>query len=401
MFQTLDDKGECVGIYRDGELYFDNIPEDLDKTWNYVSFLEGQDIEYASIYALGKSLDEVCPPELKLQWDNINKKLKSLVSSFVEAQVSLKDNCFYDLVPKRFLKEYCEVKNKICQRVFQTHERPKEYEFYKEFTEFISDVSSRNLQVDRTRLSQLLYLPQGKKLWEKVNNGNTSIKYNLFNSVTGRLTVTDRSFPILTLNSKFREVIKPQNDWFVALDLNAAEMRIALALADQEQIADDLHEQVRNEVFGGDVTRAQAKNISTQWLYDARNEEVLKYDHKLSNFYNKEKLFSDYWKGGFVHTPYSRKIEADAHKVISYLCQSTLIDMFHRQLIKVWRMLDGYGTFISFMVHDCVVFDLKESEKSLLPEIIRTISDTPYGTFPAKVEIGKDFYNMKKVNIKV
>ncbi len=85
MFQTLDDKGECVGIYKEGELYFNEIPKNLNKTWNYVSFLEGQDIEYASIYALGKSLDEVCPPELKLQWDNINKKLRSLVSSFVEA----------------------------------------------------------------------------------------------------------------------------------------------------------------------------------------------------------------------------------------------------------------------------------------------------------------------------
>lgn len=25
-FQTLDDKSECVGIYKDGKLHFDNFP---------------------------------------------------------------------------------------------------------------------------------------------------------------------------------------------------------------------------------------------------------------------------------------------------------------------------------------------------------------------------------------
>lgn len=401
MFQVLDDKGSCVGVYQNGDLHYKTIPQNLDKTWNYVDFLKGKDIQYASIYAQGNGLDDCCPSYFKSDWKTINKKLRAIINSFIVSKVNLKENCFFDLAPQRFLKEYCEGKNRICEYVFEQYNKPSEYTFYKEFTELVSDISHRELKIDKNLLSGKLYLPQGKKLWEKVNDNNTHIKYNIFSSITGRLTVTDKSFPILTLPAKLRDVIRPTNDWFVSFDLNAAEMRVALALAGENQPSGDLHDHVKNIIFEEEITRSQAKTISTQWLYDAKNTDTLKYNEKLSLFYNKQKLFSDYWDGSHVLTPFSRKIESDAHHVISYLCQSTLIDLFHRQLIKVFKFLEKKYSFIAFMVHDQVILDLKDEEKNILPEIIKILSDTQFGLFPVKVEIGKDFGNMKKVNIKV
>lgn len=402
MFQTLDEKGSCVGVYCNGELKFKNYKDIIfDKTWNYVPFLEGLDVQYGSIYSGGKSLEECCPDNLKPQWLQINKKLKSFITSFVEAKVELSENCFFDLTPERFLKEYCELKNRITEHVFETHPKPEEYEFFKDFNQLINRISHRNLGIDKDRIADRLWSLEGKKLWEKVNSGHTSIKFNLFGSVTGRLTMTDRSFPIQTLSKNLRDVIKPQNDWFVEIDLNAAEMRIALALAGQKQPEGDLHEQCAKEVFRGEVTRAEAKNIATKWLYNSSAADVKKYNLELSNYYNKEKLLSDYWKDGYIHTPYSRKIESDYHHAISYLNQSTLIDMWHRQILKVDKLLKNMESFIAFPVHDCVVIDLKDSEKKLLPDLIRQISDTSYGMFPVRVKIGSDYGNMKKVNIKV
>lgn len=401
MFQVLDDKGSCVGIYKDGELYFKNIPTDLDSTWNYVEFLKGQDIQYAQIYAEGKTLEECCPSQYILQYKAINSKLKAFLNSFKEAKVSLKENCFFDLTPARFLKESCELKNRISQHVFDNYKKPSEYTFYREFTELLSSISHRELKIDRDILKGRLYTPQGQKLFEKVNSGQTSLKFNMFSSVTGRLTVADKSFPILNLSSKLRDIIKPTNDWFVSFDLNAAEMRVALALAGENQPEGDLHDYIRKEVFDEGTSRTEAKTISTQWLYDSRNENTLKYDDKLNKVYNKKKLLGDYWRGGDVLTPYGRKISSDLHHVISYLCQSTLIDMFHRQILKVDKLLGGKQSFIAFPLHDQLVIDLHNTDKKMLPDIIKTLSDTPYGNFPVKVEIGADFGNMKKVNIKV
>jgi hypothetical protein len=53
------------------------------------------------------------------------------------------------------------------------------------------------------------------------------------------------------------------------------------------------------------------------------------------------------------------------------------------------------------LLHDSALIDLAEEDKSMLPDIIRAVSDTQWGTFPVNVKIGTDFGNMKKVKIKV
>ena len=55
-FQILDDKSECVGIYKEGNLVFTDLPEDLTHTWSYSGFLKGKNIEYAKIYCQGENI---------------------------------------------------------------------------------------------------------------------------------------------------------------------------------------------------------------------------------------------------------------------------------------------------------------------------------------------------------
>ena len=63
-FQTLDDKTECVGVYKNGLLHFDHIPEDLSRTWRYTGSVKKPDVEYAWLYTNGVSLKEAAPSEL-------------------------------------------------------------------------------------------------------------------------------------------------------------------------------------------------------------------------------------------------------------------------------------------------------------------------------------------------
>lgn len=400
-FQVLDTKNECVGFYKNGEVFYNTLIEELDKTWGYSSILRGKDIQYAQIYVAGKSLDECCPDSLKPDWERVNKKLKAFINSFIESKVSLKENCIFDLTPERYLKEYYDVKCKITDHVFATYEKPQEYEFYKRFNELLHDISCRQLELDKSWLSEKLWDIQAKKLWDKINRGQIAINYNMYSSITGRLTVDEDSFPFLNLNKNLRNVIVPKNNWLVEIDLNAAELRVAMALLNKQQVEGDLHDWSAKNIFNGELNRSEAKQTATSWLYNSQSKLAIKYDKELNAHYNKNALLQMYWVDGMVHTPYHRHIPCDEHHAISYLNQSTLIDLWHRQLIKADDLLISKKSYIMGLLHDSAIIDLADEDKHLLPQIIKTVSNTLWGTFPVNVKIGNNFGNMKKLKIKV
>ena len=126
-FQSIDDKSECIGIYTDGKLYFDNFPSQLQRTWRYTGSQEG-DVEYAWIYGAGLDLKSVCPEEHLEELTVTEKRLRAYLKTFKIAKVNLNDHCIFDLVPHDFLKRFCEVKNRITEHVFETYDKPANYQ---------------------------------------------------------------------------------------------------------------------------------------------------------------------------------------------------------------------------------------------------------------------------------
>ena len=78
-----------------------------------------------------------------------------------------------------------------------------------------------------------------KQFIRSLKDHSRSVSYNQFGTKTGRLSTQPKSFPILTMNSEFRSIVKPTNNKFVELDYNAAEARTLLALAGKEQPKED------------------------------------------------------------------------------------------------------------------------------------------------------------------
>ena len=94
LFQTMDDKSECVGIYQDGELYFskENFPTDLTKTWSYAPYLRDiEGIEYASLYLQGNEVESVIPEYMMDDWRDAIGKLDSHIRSLRIAKVDLNE----------------------------------------------------------------------------------------------------------------------------------------------------------------------------------------------------------------------------------------------------------------------------------------------------------------------
>ena len=393
IFQTLDDKGSCVGIYYNGDILLDSLPDDLSGTWRYTQFLKDRDIEYAKLYCAGKAPEVVCPEHLKEDFESITKKFRAYLRSFELGRISLNDHCFYDLVPQGFLLEYFELKNQITEHILNTYEKPENYDFLLDLTKVVTDISHRKLNIDLNFGRHTIISKKGKQAFSRYKKYQPYCKYGIFGTKTGRLINVPGSFPILTMDKDFRKIVKPTNDWFVELDYNGAELRTFLALSDKEQPKNDIHAWNAKYIFKN-CSRDEAKSRIFAWLYNPQSHHM-----DAEKVYNRIMVKQRYWDGEHVTTPYNRTIAATEHYALSYVIQSTLSDTLLRQMIKVHKMLENYKSHIAFCVHDSIVLDMADDEKHLIPEIKEVFAENDLATFEVNVKGGKNFGALHKLRL--
>ena len=387
LFQTLDDKEECVAIYADGKI-IQELPGDLTRTWGYSAFLQDEPIEYAKIYCGGKTLDEVCPDHIKEDWDKINNRMKAYHRSFVEAKIDLRQNCFFDLVPKRYLLMYYDLRNHITDHVFTNYKKPANYDLILGMTKITNKIKYQNLNID---LDCVTITPKLRDFLKKHDPSRAYINYNIYGTKTGRLATGPGSFPILTMKRDLRNIIKPTNDCFLELDFNAAELRTVLALNGHKQPCMDLHEWNVQNIYQGIGTREDAKKRVFAWLYNPNSED------KLTNrYYDRGKVKDRFFSNGKVKTSFNREIESDDYHAFNYIIQSTTSDLFMKQMIKVHDYLKDRKSFIAFSLHDSLVLDFSKEDLKNVPELVTMFSNTDLGQYLTNVSIGKNFGEMKK-----
>jgi hypothetical protein len=387
-FITLDDKDWCKGIYSNGKIFYNRFPANLDKTWKYNPSFDDGNVLFAHLWADGKSIEQICPDHLKNRLSIGNKKLDAFYRSFVESKINLNDNCFFDLVPEHFLLEYCEIKSQIVASVFENHKKPENYFFYLTLEKLIAKIRSRDLNLDlKSNTNKIL---KKKEFIRSIKNHTKNISYNQFGTKTGRLTTQPNSFPILTMNSDYRSIVKPTNDHFIELDYNAAEARTLLALSGKEQPKEDIHEWNSKKL---NITRDEAKKGLFAWLYGSRKPE---YD-RFSELFDIKAVLDKYYDGKYVQNPYGRKIEADPFHALNYLVQSTTADLVLRQILKIDSYLDKRKSFVSFIIHDAVFLDVTNDESEIIRDIYSIFASNDLAVFPVNLSRGQDFGSMLKI----
>lgn len=394
IFQALDDKKHCAAVYVDGEIYYDEKPDlPLTGTWSFSPHIDGGDIRYAQIYSGGKTLNEVCPSEFAPEWEQISSRMQAYIRSFTLAGVSLNENCFYDLVPERYLKEFCEIKNEICKHVFQEYEKPENYDFLVSAGKMISKIASRPLKLNFNNISGSFGNPYVRSLRKKFNTGSHPVRYNLFGTKTGRLSTTRNSFPIHNMSKDTRAVIEPINDYLVELDFNAAELRTLLALSGKQQPQQDIHDWHINNVFEGNETRDEAKRKVFAWMYNPERRDVC-----LDKMYDRRSVLEKYYDGTRVKTIFGREIEADSKHALNYIIQSTTSDLLLDRMIAIDSALSGMNSFASFCIHDNLVLDMRADECYIIPELVKLFSETKLGKYKVNMRVGRNFGDMRETN---
>jgi hypothetical protein len=221
------------------------------------------------------------------------------------------------------------------------------------------------------------------------------VQYNIFGSATGRLTTKKGSVPIMTLKKEDRYKIVPQNDAFVELDLNAAEIRTLMALSGREQPQEDIHEWVVENVFNGGLERSKAKVELFAWLYNPSNSKS-HFDHFFSRT-----IFRDFFdpENQVLTTPFGRKLPVDERKAQNYLLQSTTSDIVIQNAYKIMKMLKGKKSQIAFTLHDSIIVDMAKEDAIMLKEMKKQFEETRWGAFRSTCKIGKTFGHLKDLQI--
>jgi hypothetical protein len=392
-FQTLDDKEECVGVYADGQIWYNDFPEHLTHTWKYTGSLKDQDVQYGWIVCEGRTLEDICPPDMVPTLKKAQKRFRAYIRSFELAKINMREHCIFDLVPTDFLKEFCEIKNKITEHVFKIHETPECYPHLNAVGMLLHKIKYQALVLNNEGCKSLHYSSRNSMRTKSLLAGPAYIDYNLFGTVTGRLTTYPASFPMLTVKKEFRQLLKPTNDWFLSLDYNAAEVRTFIALAGEEQPQEDVHEWHIKNLIDDELTREDAKIRFFAWLYN--------YDSNPDEFaaYQRDKLLGEWYEGGNLITPFKRKIQVDPRKALNYLIQSTTADAVLDRAVALDKYLEDKKSFIAAIVHDEVVVDLADEERSLVPEIKDIFATNKLDKFLVNLKCGKNYYDLKELHL--
>mgnify|MGYP003645544753 FL=1 len=224
VFQIMDDKKDCTGVYTNGEFIYDRIPTHLDHTWGYSEHLKDRHIQYAILWSQGKSISDICPEHLKKRWEIAERKIKAHFKSLFVSKINKDDVCFFDLVPNKQLQHYFEIKNEICEWVFTSLDKPTHYGLLHDSYITIQNIAKREVTINKHKLFKHSQNDaKARYLWKWIqNNSHPRVNYDLFGSVTGRITTRVGSFPIMNLKRELKDIVEPKWDCFLELDFNAA-----------------------------------------------------------------------------------------------------------------------------------------------------------------------------------
>ena len=395
IFQTLDEKEQCIGIYTDGKIYFNDFPDMLTHTWRYSGSLKDKDVEYAWLYTDGAPIEDICPKELKTELSSMLRKMTAYKKSFTVAKINLMEHCFFDLIPHDFLVKFCEIKNQITQHVFDTIEKPPHYDHLRGCQQLLHKIKYQNLNVSSEECKNLFLSSTQRYEAKKILSGPHNIDYNLFGTVTGRLASHPSSFPILTMKKELRQLVKPHNDWFLSLDYNGAEARTLLALSDQPQPAEDIHQWNIENVFHKQESlhREEAKTLFFAWLYNPDSSVIS------TTYYDRQKVLDKYYDGDYINTVFGRTIKVNSWKALNYLIQSTTADLVLDRAVAIDKFLEGKRSFISHIVHDEIVVDFADEDRSIVKEIKEMFARNRLDNFMVNVNAGKTYFDLEMLRL--
>jgi hypothetical protein len=316
--------------------------------------------------------------------------LEAQKSAAITAKIDFSELCFYEILPDHLLHRWFSLREEAMSNVLKSVQKPKDYDILHKIHVVVENIQKPKDYDILHKIHVVVENISRQNL--SVSGANMRVKYDMLSSATGRLATSRGSYPILNISKEERSSVKPQNDLFLELDLNGAEIRTLLAFSGQEQPDYDIHEFNRDHT-GTKMTRQEMKSKFFAWLY---NPKAVDYD--LEKLYNKD-VYKKHYNNGKIETPFGRDLEVDERKALNYLLQSTTSDIVLQNAYEIMNLLKDKKSKVAFTMHDSVVLDFAKEDHGLVSEIKEIFETNIFGKFMSTVNIGKNFGNLKEIAI--
>ena len=184
--------------------------------WKHSPMLDDEKFKYLFLLAGDDDLSSWCTNQD--DFSECKDKIEAHYKAALTAKIDLEGECFFDVIPHHQLKRWFTLRKAALDNILRSTPSRSDYDILHKVHVLTENISRQDLIF-------------GKKTGRVI--------YDIFGSATGRLTTKRGSVPVLNLKKSQRGLLRPGNDAFVELDLNAAEIRMLLALSGKPQPDDD------------------------------------------------------------------------------------------------------------------------------------------------------------------
>ena len=383
-FSKIDTKNNCKSIFADDKVFSD-YEDTMKYTWTYQDDLP-PDVKFVKLFCGGEDYVKLLSKHDAEEYKMLENKIKNTLKSYSVCGYDPRKFCLDELIEKTFIEDFFNLKNKAMELAVKNYQEPKNYAQLEKIERMVHSISKRSLNLDLTNVYTAANDNRVRKIIKRYSSSPAFIQYNTFGTVTGRLSTTPSSFPLLTLNKEYRTMIKPNNGVFIEFDYNAFELRVLTALLGREQPKGDIHDWNIKNIFKDGTERSEAKKRIFAWLYNPNSDDAL-----LSREYDRDGLLKKYFSDGKITTDFDREIEADDYHALNYLIQSTASDLFLEQAYKVFKILEDNDSksYVSMLIHDSMILDFDRKDYKLLNQIRDTFKQTRYGEMKLNIQVGR------------
>lgn len=260
--------------------------------------------------------------------------------------------------------EYCEktfnnLKNRIDEPI---------NEFYNNKATVVFNAIERSgIQVDREKFESRFHLLDSDTVYSQFNFKTlTTRPSNRFKGV---------NYAAINKTNGDRQCFIPSNDLLFELDISAYHPTLLANLIGYDFCGRDIH-QAFTEMYQVDYKKA--KELTFKQLYGGVFDQ-----YKDLEFFKKVQVYTDdmwarFQNEGFVECPVSKHTykndvleDMKPQKLLNYVLQNLETATNVRILWEIFKVLRGKNTKLILYTYDSFLFDLDNSERELLKEVIK------------------------------